>query len=161
MQWTVQPERFNPQVHEIMRVADAAARGAVIDFTGTEHVLLGLVADAQVQDIFHRCGVDGSRIYQDIQGLSQQLPDGQFTTIPRPLTPALYRWIAFAITELTAAANQVTPLHFLLAAFRDNATAWALLSQAGLKLPDLITVIRDHYNQRGEYELDTNGERSG
>jgi ATP-dependent Clp protease ATP-binding subunit ClpA len=131
-------ERFTDRARKVMQLAHQEAARLNDEYVGTEHVLLGLVAEGAgvAASVLANLGIDLTAVRREVEklahfGRSETYPIGQL-----PHTPRTQKVIEHAIQEAEGLKrNYVGTEHLLLGLLRDEETVAAqMLMNFGLSL---------------------------
>jgi hypothetical protein len=128
------------QVQLILRLAEAEARGLRHEYVGTEHLLLGLIAegDGVAASVLRSRGLDFARIHREIEQLVQSGPTPVAEKV-LPLTPRSKQAIDFAKEDARIVGqSSVDTEHLLIGLLREpDGVAGMILRKCGLELEGL------------------------
>ena len=114
-------ERFTKRARQAIVVAQDEARGLNHDYIGTEHILLGLLgeADSVAARVLHQLGISLQGVRADVEaiiGRGEQSPGGHI-----PFTPRAKKVLELSLREALALGhNYIGTEHILLALEREG-----------------------------------------
>ena len=133
-------ERFTDRSRKVMQLASQEAQKLNHEYVGTEHILLGLVAEGSgvAANVIKNMDVDLRKIRLEVERCVQAGPD-VVTMGKLPQTPRAKKVIEYAIEEArTLNHNYVGTEHLLLGLIRETeGIACQVLTNLGLKLEDV------------------------
>jgi ATP-dependent Clp protease ATP-binding subunit ClpA len=137
--------RFTDRARKIMQLANQEAQRHNHEYIGTEHVLLGLVAEASGvgANVLRNLNVDLRSVRYEVEKLVQSGPD--MVTMGRlPQTPRVKKVIEYSMTEARDLGhNFVGSEHILLGLLReDEGVAAQILMNLGLRLEAVRDEVR-------------------
>src|SRR5947208_9119644 len=93
-------ERFTDRARKVMQLANQEAQRFNHEYTGTEHVLLGLVKEGSgvAANVLKNLDIDLRKIRLEVEKIVQSGPD-MVTKGKMPLTPSVKRVIEYSIEE--------------------------------------------------------------
>jgi len=93
-------ERFTDRARKMMQLATREAQRFNHEYIGTEHILLGLVAEGSgvAAIVLKRLGTDLAKIRAEVEGIVKAGPD-MATMGRRPQTPRAKKVVEYAIEE--------------------------------------------------------------
>ena len=132
-------ERFTDRSRKVMQLANQEAHRFRHEYIGTEHVLLGLVAEGAgvAANVFKNLDVDVRKVRSEVEKIIQFGPGGEQVVMGRlPHTPRTKKVIDYAIEEARSLRhNYVGTEHLLLGLLRETeGVAAQVLMNLGLKL---------------------------
>ena len=138
-------KRFTAQARAAVVAAEAAARDRNHEWVGTEHLLIGLVANEDgnvAETALARLGIDRPTIVQAVEelvGSGTEPVGGQI-----PFTPRAKKTLELALREaLRMGHNYIGCDHIVLALARvDEGVAACILTQAGITYKVLERTVR-------------------
>lgn len=135
-------ERFTDRARKVMQLANQEAQRLRHEYIGTEHVLLGLIAEGSgvAANVLKNLDLDVRKIRHEVERIVQGGPDGEPLIMGRlPHTPRTKKVIEYAIEEArTLNHNYVGTEHLLLGLLREQeGVAAQVLMNFGLKFEDL------------------------
>jgi ATP-dependent Clp protease ATP-binding subunit ClpA len=117
-------ERFTDRARKVMQLANQEAQRFNHEYIGTEHILLGLIAEGSgvAANVLHNLDVDMRRARQEVERIVTPGPAGEQVTMSRlPHTPRTKKVIQLAIEETSALNhNYVGTEHLLLGLLREQ-----------------------------------------
>jgi Clp amino terminal domain, pathogenicity island component len=128
------------RARKVLALADVEARSLDHRYIGTEHLLLGLIAEESgaASDVLRSLGVDAGRIRAEIERIIQRgaEPDAECQLL---LTPRAKRVIEYARDEAQSVGQKATDAeHLLIALLREpDGVAGEVLRNLGIKTPEL------------------------
>jgi hypothetical protein len=135
---------WSPSARKSFEFADAEAVRFRHDFIGTEHVLLGLMAepDGSVSKVLGKMGVQRETVRAEIEKIIGSGPQSQ-KNCPLVYTPRAKKAIRIAIQEAKAARhNHVQPEHIFLGLLREGGgVAAKVLTTLGVNATNARTEI--------------------
>src|SRR5688572_7004182 len=139
-------ERFTDRSRKVMQLADQEARRFNHEYIGTEHILLGLVAEGSgvAANVLKNLNIDSLKVRSMIEKIVQHGPGGDRVVTGRlPQTPRAKTVIECAITEARGLRhNYVGTEHLLLGLLRETeGVAAQVLMNLGLSLEDVRTEV--------------------
>ncbi len=135
-------ERFTDRARKVIQFASQEAQRFNHEYIGTEHVLLGLVAEGSgvAANVLRNLDVDLRKIRAEVEKIVQHGPGGEQVVMGRlPHTPRAKKVIQYAIEESRLLKhNYVGTEHLLLGLIREQeGIAAQVLMNLGLKLEDV------------------------
>jgi ATP-dependent Clp protease ATP-binding subunit ClpA len=135
-------ERFTDRARKVMQLANQEAQRFNHAYIGTEHVLLGLVAEGSgvAANVLRNLNIDLSKIRREIELIVQHGQSGEQVILGRlPHTPRTKKVIEYSIDEARGLNhNYVGTEHLLLGLLREEeGLAAQVLMNLGLKLEDV------------------------
>ena len=135
-------ERFTDQARRVMQLANREAQRLRHEYIGTEHVLLGLIAEGSgvAANVLKNLGLDRRKIREEVERIVQPGPDFDDGLTGRlPHTPYTKKAIEYAVEEARRLNhNYVGTEHLLLGLLREERGVVApVLANLGLKLEDV------------------------
>jgi ATP-dependent Clp protease ATP-binding subunit ClpC len=134
-------ERFTDRVRKVMQYANDAAQRCGHEYTGTEHLLLGLASEGSgvAARVLQSLGVDREAIRRKIALINAAGPGGKSVRGRRSQTPRARRAIEFAIDEARQFGHKhVGTEHLLLGLLQEEeSVAAVVLANRGLRLEDV------------------------
>ena len=135
-------ERFTDRARRVMELANQEAQRFNHEYIGTEHVLLGLVAEGAgvAASVLKDLDVDLGKVRREVEKIVQYGPGGDQVAPGRlPHTPRTKKAIGYAIEEARDLDhNYVGTEHLLLGLLREGeGVAAQVLLNLGLKLEDV------------------------
>src|SRR5262249_12862056 len=93
-------ERFTDRARKVIQLADQEAQRFNHEYIGTEHILLGLIADEAgvAAQVLTNLKVDLHQVRAEVEKIVQAGPD-QIILSPMPQTPRSKKVIEYAIEE--------------------------------------------------------------
>lgn len=133
-------ERFTDRARTVMQLADREARRLNHEYIGTDHILLGLIAEEAgvAGAVLANLGIDLPKARRKVEELVPPLPPGaQFGELP--LTPRAAQAIAYSHEEAAKLShNYVGTEHLILGLTRDaDFVAAQALVGLGVALEDV------------------------
>jgi hypothetical protein len=141
-------ERFTDRARKVLQLANQEAQRFNHEFIGTEHILLGLVAEGHgvAANVLKNLDIDLRKIRLEVEKIVQNGPGGEQIVSGRlPHTPRTKRVIEYAIEEARSLGhNYVGTEHLLLGLLREQeAVAAQVLMNLDLKLEDVREEVRN------------------
>jgi hypothetical protein len=138
-------KRFTPRARAAVVAAEAAARERNHEWVGTEHLLIGLVANEDgnvAESALARLGVDRASIVQAVDDLVG--PGTEPVTGHIPFTPRAKKTLELALREaLRLGHNYIGCEHIVLALRRvEDGLAAQILAELGVHYAELETAVR-------------------
>ena len=135
-------ERFTDRARKVMQLANQEAQRLNHEYIGTEHVLLGLIAEGSgvAANVLRNLGVDLRRVRSEVEKIVQYGPAGRSVASGRlPHTPRAKKGIEYSIEEARLLNhNYIGTEHLLLGFLREQeGVAAQVLMNLGLKLEDV------------------------
>jgi hypothetical protein len=132
-------ERFTDRARKVMQLAHQEAVRLNGEYVGTEHVLLGLVAEGAgvAANVLANLGIDLRKVSLEVEKLAQRGLDREQVAVGRlPHTPRTQKVIEHAVQEAERLKhNYVGTEHLLLGMLREEETVAAqVLMNSGLSL---------------------------
>jgi ATP-dependent Clp protease ATP-binding subunit ClpC len=135
-------DRFTPRARWVVPEAEAAARGLGDDFIGTQHLLLGLLADrgSIAAGALRAVDVTLARVRDELDRVRP--PRNRQRPGSLPLTPRARRVLGSIRTSRHYGHRQVGPEHILLALVdEDDGVALRVLDQLGARAGRIIEAV--------------------
>jgi ATP-dependent Clp protease ATP-binding subunit ClpA len=133
-------ERFTDRARKVMQMSNMEAHRLQHEYIGTEHILLGLIAEGAgvAARVFRNLGVDLEKVRREVEKIVMAGPD-MLTIGKLPLTPRAKRVIEFANEEARFLEhNYIGTEHLLLGSLREVEGVGAqVLMNIGLRLSDV------------------------
>jgi len=135
-------EIFTDRARKVMQLANMEAARFKHEYIGTEHLLLGLIAEGSgvAANVLKNLGVDVHQVRREVEKIV--LPGPDYVPMPkRPLTPRTKKVIEYAQEESRAFKHHyIGTEHLLLGMVRETeGVAAQVLMNVGIRLP----VLRD------------------
>jgi|SRR5579883_412211 len=135
-------ERFTDRARKVMQLASTQAQRFNHEYIGTEHVLLGLVAEGSgvAANVLKNFDIDLRKVGREVELIVQHGPGGEAVVMGRlPHTPRTNKAIEYAYQEARGLNhNYVGTEHLLLGLLREGeGVAAQVLMNLGLKLEDV------------------------
>jgi hypothetical protein len=167
--------RFTDRARKVMDLAEQEALRFRHEYIGTEHVLLGLIAEESgvAANVLKNLNIEMSKVRQEVERIVSfgPLPDVQLTS-PRPHTPRTKTALEYAREEARQLNhNYVGTEHLLLGLVCEGegvaaqvlmdlglkpeavrAEVLTLLLGPGAPTPEQLQIIRDHISQLAEQQ---------
>src|SRR5262249_52138914 len=147
------------RARKVMQLASQEAQRFNHEYIGTEHVLLGLVAEGSgvAANVLKNLHIDLRKVRREVEQIVQSGPDA-VSMGKLPLTPRTKQVIEYAIEEArTLNHNYVGTKHLLLGLLREQeGVAAQVLMNLGLKLED----VREEVLNLLGHNLSEGGSRS-
>jgi hypothetical protein len=138
-------DRFTDQARKVLQLANEEAQRQKYEYIGTEHILLGLMADDSNDAVkaLKALGIEPERVRQEIEKLPKWPPSSLYLK-EWPKTPRAKKVIDNAIDEAGALQHEhVGPEHLLLGLARDTyCVAAAVLLILGADLEVLRRAVQ-------------------
>ena len=133
-------ERFTDRARKVMQLAEDEANRLNHEYVGTEHILLGLVAErfGVAGAVLKNLGVDLPKARLTVEGLAAPLPPSNKSN-DLPVSPRARQAVATSHEEAAKIGHgYVGTEHLILALTRDaDSVAAKSLLNLGLKLDDI------------------------
>jgi len=130
--------RFTDRARKVMQLANQEAQRFNHEYIGTEHLLLGLVAEGSgvAVHVLRNLDLDPDRIRREVEGIVQPGSGDDITMSKLPQTPRAKKVIEYAIEEArNLNHNYVGTEHLLLGLLREQeGVAARILMNLGLNL---------------------------
>src|SRR6187397_1391372 len=135
-------ERFTDRARKVMQLANQEAQRFRHEYIGTEHVLLGLLAEGSgvAANVLKNLDIDLRKIRLEVEKVARSGPDLEDQLLGRlPQTPYTRKVIEYAIEEARALNhNYVGTEHLLLGLLREQeGMAAQVLMNLNLKLDEV------------------------
>ncbi len=134
-------ERFTDRARKVMQLADQEAKRFRHEYIGTEHILLGLIAEGSgvAANVLKNLDIDLRKIRLEVEKIVQHGGADEVIMGRLPHTPRVKKIIEYAIEEArTLNHNYVGTEHLLLGVLREQeGVAAQVLANFGLKLEDV------------------------
>jgi ATP-dependent Clp protease ATP-binding subunit ClpA len=145
-------ERFTDRARKVMQLAGEEAQNFNHEYVGTEHILLGLIAEGSgvAAIALKSLDINVQRVRVEVEKIVGVSPD--FCTLGRlPQTPRAKKMIEFAIEESRQFNhNYVGTEHLLLGLLRETeGVAAQVLMNLGLRLDTLRKKVLDLLGDQG------------
>jgi ATP-dependent Clp protease ATP-binding subunit ClpA len=132
-------ERFTDRARKVMQLANQEAQQINHEYIGTEHILLGVVAEGSgvAANVLKNLNIDLQRIRRELEKIVQHGPGGEQGVKGRlPHTPRARKVIDYAVEEARGLNhNYVGTEHLLLGLLREQeGVAAQVLMNLGLSL---------------------------
>lgn len=139
-------EKFTDRARKVMQLANQEAQRYKHEYIGTEHILLGLIAEGSgvAANVLKNLNIDLGKIRKEIEKIIQCGPD-VVTMGKLPQTPRAKKVVEYAIEETrNFKHNYVGTEHLLLGLIREEE---GVASQVLMNLGLSLTAIRDEVFQ--------------
>ena len=135
-------ERFTDRARKVMQLANQQAQRFRHEYIGTEHMLLGLIAEGSgvAANVLKNLDIDLDMVRREVEKIVQYCPGTEDIPPGRlPQTPRTKKVIEYAIEEARGLNhNYVGTEHLLLGLLREQqGVASQVLMNLGLKLKDV------------------------
>src|SRR5688572_11414935 len=131
-------ERFTDRSRKVMQLANQEAQRFNHEYIGTEHLLLGLIAEGGgvAANILKNLDVDLRKVRREVERIIQIGPGGSIVADRRPHTPRTKKVIELAVAEAQHLNhNYIGTEHLLLGLIGEQeGVAAQVLMHLGLKL---------------------------
>jgi hypothetical protein len=132
--------RFSDQARSVLQLAEEEARRLQHAYVGTEHLLLGIVAegDGVAASVLRSRGLDDARIHREIENIVQPGPTPVSEKV-LPLTPRSRQVINFANEDtLILGQSSVDTEHLLMGLLHEgDGVAGLILRKCGLRVEEI------------------------
>src|SRR5215213_8780840 len=97
-------ERFTDRARKVMQLANQEAQRFYHEYIGTEHVLLGLIAEGSgvAANVLKNLDIDLRKVRREVEMIVQPNPAGDCVVGRLPHTPRTKKVIEYAIAEARA-----------------------------------------------------------
>src|SRR5262245_66618225 len=97
-------ERFTDRARKVMQLANQEAQRFNHEYIGTEHILLGLVAEGAgvAANVLKNLDIDLRKVRREVEQIVQHAPGYPDPPATRPNTPRAQKVIEYAIEEARA-----------------------------------------------------------
>jgi hypothetical protein len=131
-------ERFTDRCRKVMQLANEAAQNFNHEYIGTEHLLLGLIAEGSgvAANVLKNLDLDLRKVRLEVERIIQRGPDPVPMESRLPQTPGVKKVIEYAMAESKALGHKyIGTEHLLLGLLREyEGVAAQVLMNHGLKL---------------------------
>jgi len=138
-------ERFTDRARKVLQLANQEAKRFNHEYIGTEHILLGLVAEGTgvAANVLKNLDVDLRKIRNEVEKIVQPGPYLDTTMNKLPQTPRAKKVIEYAIESAKSLDhNYVGSEHILMGVLKEEeGVASQVLMNLGLRLEDVRTEI--------------------
>jgi ATP-dependent Clp protease ATP-binding subunit ClpA len=141
-------ERFSEHARLVIRLANQEALRLNHEYLGTEHILLGIIADGTgiAAKILADLGINLNRLRQEVEGIVEPGPDEIDKSIMLPITPRTRQVLDIAIAEAERSKHErVGTEHILFGlVHQDESVAAQVLVNLGLRAETICKVVLQH-----------------
>src|SRR5216110_2278385 len=156
-------ERFTDRARKVMQLANQEAVRFSHEYIGTEHILLGLVAEGSgvAANVLKNLDIDLRKIRREVEKIVQSGPD-LVTMGKLPQSPRAKKVIEYSIEEAhNLNHNYVGTEHLLLGLLREQeGVAAQVLMNLGLKLEDVRAEVLDILGHSASERESSSSERT-